>query len=135
MDIKKYAGYFHDGALLDIVHLGNNIEISMLSAEMDPNDVGTKLTLATDNTIKGKLHIEGITLIKLDGSIFLNIFEKTYDDGDIYALDIFDNRVELNVRWINHPPKKYEETDIFTFEIDAKKIYWENIPNIAPPFW
>jgi hypothetical protein len=36
MNVSKYSGYFHDGSLVNFKHMGNKVEISMLSAEIIP---------------------------------------------------------------------------------------------------
>lgn len=135
MSIKDYTAYFHDGAVFDIKQIKDKIEISMSSAEIDLDEVKCELIIASDNTIKGKLHIEHLQLVKVNDIPIQNVVEKKYDKGSIYDLDIYDNRVELFITWSNHYPKKYEETDLFKYEFIAEKIYWENIPKIAPPFW
>jgi hypothetical protein len=59
---------------------------------------------------------------------------QTYDEGNIYSFDIKENKLQLVISWINHSPKIYEETDFFRIEIEADRIYWENILDLVNPF-
>lgn len=49
MNIAKYDGYFHDGTLIDIKHIGNKITLLMSSAEMNPEDMKDNIPLSSDN--------------------------------------------------------------------------------------
>jgi hypothetical protein len=133
VNISKYD--FHDGYVVDIKHINNKIEISMESAEISEEELKDDIALSDRNTIKGKLHIDGIKNININSKIFFEKIVKTYDEGNIYSFDIQQNTLILIVSWINHAPKIYEETDFFRIEIEAEKIYWENIPDLANPFW
>ena len=56
MDISKYTAFFHDGAIRDIDHKHNKMELSMESAEMDKDDVKENIPLSKYDTIQGKLY-------------------------------------------------------------------------------
>ena len=60
MDIKKYAGYFHDGGLIDIKHIADKIELFITSAEMDPEDLEDDIPLDNWDCLKGILHLENV---------------------------------------------------------------------------
>lgn len=133
MNISKYD--FHDGYIINMEHINNTMEISMESAEISDEELKDDIILSDHDTIKGILHIEGIKTIKINDIVFLKNFVKTYDEGNVSAFIIKENQMILIVSWINHAPKTYEETDLFRIEIEAEKIYWENIPILVNPFW
>ena len=79
MNISKYQDYFHDGSIIDLSHHENNIIISMESAEMDKEDLTDDILLSNDDSIKGKLYINGIHSITINKEPFVGILKKTYD--------------------------------------------------------
>lgn len=129
MNISKYAGFFHDGSIIDIQHRGDKIKFSMASAEMNEEDVKDDITLSKDDSIQGKLHVEGIKNIIINGKSFFGILKKTYDDGKILDFEITKNSVELSITWRNYSPKSKVD-EFLAIKIIAKKIWWENIPNL-----
>ena len=129
MDISKYTSFFHDGSIMNIEHIGSNLIFTMGSAEMDKEDLKDNIALSKNNRIKGKLHIDGVQTIIIDDQSFLGKMKQEYDHGDILHLTIKNNFVELTVEWIDFPPKV--EREFFSvIQIEAKKIYWENIPDL-----
>ena len=60
MDISKYTCYFHDGILVDIQHVGNDIDISMISPQVEPEDMMENMPPLKVGSIMGKLHLEGV---------------------------------------------------------------------------
>ncbi len=130
MDISKYTAYFHDGSLMDIRHVGNEIEFYMASAEMDKEDVEDDTILSKDESIQGRLHLKGIKNITIDGKSFLGILNKEYDSGTIFDFEITKNSVELAIDWINFPPKP-EVNNFSVIKIESEKIWWENIPDLS----
>lgn len=133
MNISKYAGFFHDGSIIDIQHRGNKIKFFMVSAEMDEEDVKDDITLSKDNNIQGKLHIEGVKSILIGNKPFLGILKKIHDDGDILDFEITKNSLKLFIRWINFS-LKLEVSEFSSIKIKAKKIWWENIPDLEPSY-
>lgn len=130
MEIEKYTSYFHDGTIHSIDHTMDNIRIAMESAELRPEWNKDHIALSKEGTIAGYLHLEGVNRIQIDEVLYTGVLKKSYDSSDINHFKIQSNKVKLLVRWINYPPKQREETDIFTIEIETKKIYWENIPTL-----
>lgn len=133
MNIKKYTSYFHDGGIIAIRQMGNDIEISMDSSQLWPEWNEDNIPLSDEETIKGKLHLKDIE------SIIINdeprpILKMLYDTGTILRLKIYDNdTLKLLVVWDNFPPK--EEGHITELiEIKFKEIYWENIPDLFDPW-
>ena len=133
MNISKYD--FHDGYIIDMKHVNDKIEIFMESAEISNEELEDNIILSDHNTIKGKLHVQGIESIEVNGKSFSGKFVKTYEEGNIYSFSIKENTVILVVSWINHPPKMQEELDFFRIEVKSDKIFWENIPDLINPFW
>lgn len=129
MDISKYTSFFHDGGIDDIKHIENRMIISMESAEMDKNDINEDITLSKYDTIQGKLHIEGIINITINEKPFSGVLKKIYDSGNIFDFELGKNYVKLLVSWGNYPPKS-DIDDFSTIEIEAEKIWWENIPDL-----
>ncbi len=129
----KYQAYFHDGALVDIKHVGNTVEILMSSAEMNPEDMRDNIQLAADDSIKWKLHIEGITSINIRNQESIEILYKTYDSGTILDFEIDNGIVELGILWSNYRPKP-PTNDFSIIKIKGNKIWWENIPDLKEPY-
>ena len=129
MDLTTYSKHFHDGNLININHKSDNIEISLESSQINKNKP-TDIILSKSNTIKGKLHFEKIKQIKIGNKKWLGILQKIYDDGEILDLEIYKNKVLLLIEWNNFPPKP-RESDVSKIEIEAEKIWWENIPTLA----
>ncbi len=133
--IDKYTSYFHDGIVHDIKHLKKNIIISIESAQLLPEWNLDNIVLSNRDTISGNLHLEKVKIIFVNRKIHNNKLIKTYDDGSIYHFGIQNNKMILKVSWENYPPKQREETDVFTIEIEAEKITWENIPTLFDASW
>lgn len=129
MDISQYVDFFHDGSIMDIRHVGNKIEFFMASAEMDEEDVKDDVVLSKDDTIRGKLHIEGVRNIKENNQQYLDILRMKCKTAEIFHFGINQNNVELQILWYSFPPKPCID-DFSTIEIEAEKIWWENIPNL-----
>lgn len=129
VDISKYAAFFHDGSLMDIQHIGNNIVFSMGSAEMDEEDLKDDILLSKDDRIAGKLHVERVKSIIIDENPFLGILKKRCDNGNIFHFEIIKNNLEMMIIWENFwPNPKVDE--FVVIKIEAEKIWWENIPNL-----
>lgn len=131
-DISKYQDFFHDGDLKEIEHKGNKVIFTMTSAEMGEEDLVTDIKLSNQDPftcLRGKLHIEGIRRIFINKKPFTGILEKEYDSAEIFDLLIQKNEVKLSIEWTNYPPKA-EKEDFSVIQIEAEKIYWENIPTL-----
>jgi len=129
--ISKYSGYFHDGSVHLIYHDQDSMIISMESAQvLSEWDWNRKLApLSKHDTISGKLHINHIKSIKKNNCIFHDTLAMIYDHGDLYELEIKKNKVKILITWEQYLPIK-ARTDMYCIEIEAEKIYWENIPNL-----
>ena len=132
--IQKYLHEFHDGALLAIERRGQEYIFSLESAEMDCSDMKEALALSERGTIKGKLHLESVQSIKINELIFQDELKMKYDYGSIFDFDIQKNVVQLQISWRNAPQKPYVN-DFSTIVMQAKNIWWENIPDLVDPFW
>ncbi len=129
MDISEYTDFFHDGSLIDIEQKNDKIELSMSSAEMDEADLREPIELSESDRIAGKLHIEGITSIKIGDKRLEEPLKRDYDDGRIFDFKIVNNTVRLAIQWVNYPPKP--DVNFFSvITIEGQKIYWENIPDL-----
>jgi len=122
---------FHDGCIIEIEQYDNKIAISMESAEVSEEN---KVELSECSTLKGKLHIEGVRDLRMNGDLCEKISENFYDTAYIFSFDIVGKEVVLVVKWETRPPKPYEETDFIKIELEAEKIWWENIPNLVNPY-
>jgi len=130
MDISNYTAFFHDGSVLDIEHENNKIVLSMTSAEMDREDLKEPIELSRNDCIAGKLHIEGIKNVIVDGELLEKTLQKKHDDGQVFHFEIVDSNVSLEIIWSTHPPNPAMEefSEIF---IEGQKVYWENIPDLS----
>lgn len=90
---------------MNINHARDNIEFSMKSAEMDPEDLEDDIALSENDRIKGKLHVEGIKSVTISDKPFLGIGKKISDRGTIFDFEIKGNAVELQIDWVNYPPR------------------------------
>lgn len=135
MNISKYEDYFHDGTIHDIDHNMNNIILSLESAQLQSDWNKDNIQLSKNKTISGKLHIEEVKAIRINNKVFDDCLKKTYDSSDIYDLSIQKNKVRILVSWIDYPPKPPVETDVFTIEIEADNIFWENVPHLFESSW
>lgn len=130
MKLSKYSGYFHDGSLIDLKHLGNNLEISMVSAEIIPEHMIENMPPLNKSRITGKLYLDGVKKIKINENPFNGVLKKIYDSGSILDFEIFEHKVILGIEWTDYPPKP-RKSDFSTIEIEAEKIYWKNISDLS----
>ncbi len=133
MNIHKYSDFFHDGRLINIEQVNDKIEISMQTSQLWPEWNPDNIALTNDERIKGKLHLKEIKSIIINDHP-IDILKMLYDTGEILDFDLFgDNKVKLGITWSNYPPKK--RINVFEIiEIEAEKIYWENIPDLYDPY-
>lgn len=128
MDLKNYTSFFHDGSVMDIRHTGSKIEFSMASAEIIPKHMIENMPPLNKNKIVGKLYLDGIRKIKINKEPFTGPLKKMYDSGSILDFEVFKHKVFLGIEWTDYPPK-LRKSDFSTIEIEAEKIWWENIPD------
>jgi hypothetical protein len=132
MDIKKYSSFFHDGGIIDVVQIDDKVEISMESSELDREDNKDNIPLSKFNRIKGKLHLERVQNIIVDNKP-VSFIKMIYDSGEILDFEIYENKkVLLGLVWSNYSPKKHVR-QWQSIKIEAKRIYWENIPDLFDP--
>lgn len=101
----------------------------MESAEIDEEDIKDNIVLSKNDRIRGKLHIEGIKRIKQNDHPYHEILTMRYKDAEIFHFEIYQNKVEFQIKWCSYPPTPYIE-DFSTIEIEAEKIWWENMPDL-----
>ena len=132
MNIQRYD--FHDGYLIDIENIDQDILISLESAQVSDDENKEGYILSTNSTLKGKLHIKNVSNISVNDSPLLGKLVKKYDEGDVFSLEVQRQKVVLEVTWLNHPPKPYEETPIHKIVIEGDSIFWENLPDLNNPW-
>ena len=129
MNINEYAGYFHDGNLIDIRQIQDSVTFYIESFPIDKEEIQDEtIKLTKINTLKGILHVDKIKSIKIGNKPFKGTVCKEYDDGEILDLEIFKNKVIFLIEWNNFPPKN-RITVSNKIEIEANKIWWENLPD------
>jgi hypothetical protein len=116
----------------EIKHLNGDMIISMKSAEVDPEDI-SEIALTQDDRISGKLHIEGVVKITENNLPISKLLEKKYKNTEIMHLNIFDHKIVIEIIYNDISNTKW--TEYSTIEIEAEKIWWENIPDLLDPFW
>lgn len=126
LTFSKYTSYFHDGDLIEILHKKNLIEIAMLSAEVDEEEVvDIPLSKKRGMTVlKGNLCFENVDSIIIDGKVLHEKLKMVYDLGEIFNLEITD-KATMQICWENNTPA-ISKTGCSTIEISAEKIYWKN---------
>ena len=134
MNISKYQAYFHDGIILDMEQIENNVQFSMLSCAVDQELFSEKLPLSEDDTLQGKLHIVGLKEVRIDGKMFEGKLDRQYDSGSILDVFVTDRSVKLVAKWTNFPPKKRFETPFLVYEIKAEKVFWEPVLDLEKSF-
>ena len=124
MDISKYTDYFHDGYVNAVIHLRNNLSISIESSVIeDISKIEDKYYLSASNTFKGTLNLYNIKTFNLGGKKYNRVFRMTHDDGDILDFQIKGHTVLLLIEWKNFPLKN-SKTDVNKIEIEAERIEW-----------
>src|ERR1700722_5970924 len=106
------------------------MELFLRSCEISSEEPIDRKILSEDHALKGKLCLNGLKWIKVDGKDDKEIPWREYDDGEILDLEIDNNKVFLLIEWMNFPPKA-RVTDVGKIEIEAEKIWWENIPDLS----
>lgn len=132
IDISRYSGYFHDGGVINISQFNDEIEISMESNQIFPKWNPENIPLSSYETIRGKLHLKKVKNILVDNQ-YTMLLKMQYDSGDILDFKIEEpKKIILSLLWTNYPPK--ERCRVYQcIQIEAEKIYWENIPNLLDP--
>lgn len=132
MNVSNYTAFFHDGAILDIKHEKNKIQLFMESAQIDEEDLKEEhlddIILSNDERIRGELHIEEIKSININNKLVDRIIKKN-DYGRIFDLELTHSSIKLLLEWVSFSPKL--EGEFMTIKILAEKIYWENIPDLV----
>ncbi|MBP9840950.1 MAG: hypothetical protein KBC64_00825 [Simkaniaceae bacterium] len=123
MDIFDGESYFQEGTIVDILHKGDKILLSLKSVELEEDEVEDDIELGEDHTLLATLCLEGVAGIYVDDEPFEGILTKIYDLGTIVELEFFENGIELQVHWVNFPPKK-EMNTLSLIEIEADKVYF-----------
>lgn len=136
LKLQKYEGLFHDGALWAIQQAKSKIKLLMESAEVIPEWNEDNIILSKRDRISGKLVLEDVKSINENDTYYLEEFqvEDSYDRGEVFRLRVQPNKICLFIIWIKYFPD-YEESSVFKYEIEAEKIYWENIPTMFDAYW
>jgi hypothetical protein len=129
INIEKYAAYFHDGIIADIICFKNEIRMNICSAEIDPEEVEKNIILSKDNSISGVLHFHNVINVEISNGLLLENLFKIFDHGTILDFEIKDGNVELGILWTNYLPKP-RTNEFSRILIKADKIWWENIPDL-----
>jgi hypothetical protein len=101
----------------------------MESAEVSQEDIDTNLILSKNDRLTGKLHLENIRSVKENDKPYFDILTMKNDDAEIFHFKIATNNIKLQIIWNSIPPMPTLQ-DFSTIEIEAEKIWWENIPNL-----
>lgn len=137
MLINKYTDLFHDGALWQIENSKGKVQLCMESAQVIQEWNKDNIELSKRETISGKLTLENIKNIKECDSPKFEKFKikKDYERARIYDFEIKNNNtLLLTICWIKYLPD-YQESDAIHYEIEAEKIYWENVPTLFDAYW
>lgn len=134
--LSQYAGYFHDGSIHDIMHYKDSLVISIESAQLLPEWYWDrkKLPLSKRDTISGKLYFVHVNSLKQDDKPSHEAFKMVYEGCEVFDIKIEVHKIKMLVTWEQYLPKR-ERTDMVCIEIEADKIYWENIPNLFDDYW
>jgi len=128
MNISEFAPYFHDGTIFSIKQNGSSIEIYMQSSELD-KEVGTTNSLSKYHRLAGKLHLDGIKKIRDNNKDLIHGLTMKYQSACILNLEVKNGKLILDIEWKNYPPNP-DKTEYSFYEVQAEKIWWENIPEL-----
>lgn len=131
MEISKYTGLFHDGGILNLIHINDRIEIWIESCEVLPEWNVENIRLSSIQTIRGILFIRKIKNITVNNIPIQNLIID-HDSGEISDINLYKDKIELFVMWYDYPPKK-KTTTFECIVIEAECIEWENIPELTGP--
>jgi len=106
----------------------------MQSAQIDIADLKDNIQLSKHERIKGILHLDKIETILINEIEYSGKLKMLYDKGSIFDFIIEKKSVELQIAWVNFPPKA-DVNEFSTIKITAEKIWWENLPELYDPFW
>ncbi len=95
------SSLFHDGSIIAINHTENEITISMESAEMDEEDITDDVALSKDDRIRGRLHIEGVKSLKENNQHYPDVLRMKYEDAEIFHFEINQNKVEFQMVFLS----------------------------------
>src|SRR5579871_4551513 len=98
--IDDYIHFFHDGSVFNISHYGNNVEISMQSAQIDEEELKDQIMLSKFHRIKGKLHLENVSRIIINDALFFGVLKMLYDKGSIFDFILKEKEIELQIAWV-----------------------------------
>jgi hypothetical protein len=135
INIQKYGDFFHDGRILKIQHNKDKISFALESAEIDLDDISDNLPLSTDDRLRGRLHLDRVLKILLNGKEFKGRIEMQYNHTSIYSLDMDTKIVRLFFCWEVYPVSSSLSLTPVNLEIYAKRIYWEPVPDMVDPYW
>jgi hypothetical protein len=129
MNIQKYTSFFHDGSVINIFCKNHDIEILMESSELLPTWNVDNISLSKNQTIQGKLKLEGIKSILINDQPIVQL-KMLYDDGEILRFRINENKVDLLIKWMNYSSKDQKDC-LEHIIIEADKIHWNNLPDLS----
>ncbi len=129
MNIQDHCSLFHDGTILDIRHVNDEIIVTMESSEASEEDLISDEELSLDYRIKGRLHIDGVKQFIENEKVSTTPFQMKYEDAEIYRFRMTLDSVKFNIAWNTMPPTSPIK-DFSVIEIQAEKIWWENIPTL-----
>lgn len=127
--MRKYVDFFHDGTISSIEQKNDSLSFTLESGFIDSSEVSDTSILSIENTLRGKLTLKNIKSISVDNKAHQNPLYMDYDEGEILDLDIYSNKVEFLVDWINYPPKK-RTRKTSKIIVQTNQVYWENIPDL-----
>lgn len=107
--------------------------MSMESSQISPDENLDNTVLSEHDTIKGKLHLDDVFLILENKNCVLKQLDMLYDSASILQFKIHDTTVDLDLEWTNFPPHP-KVTAYSFYTIYAKRIWWENVPDLYDPF-
>lgn len=134
MNISQYSAFFHDGSIISIKHIENELAIAMESAEISSDDLTEKIALSKENALKGILHLKAIKTICINKQSYLEKMQMEGNSATILDLEISEGAIRLFIEWVNYPPAPKLENMFCEIIIEAEKMHWENVPDLYDPF-
>ena len=137
MDPSKVS--FHDGSLDSIKISGKSLALLLQSAEIPAPHSSENLSCShnlqgkPEFTLRGKLHLEGITDLEWDGTkVSISSIKMGGETSSILEFELQEHELKLLVEWIGFPPFDEIKNPVSQIKIQFQTYFWENLPIPTP---
>ncbi len=97
IQINQYD--FHDGTLYSIENIDSNLILTLESSCIHPEYISDNSILSIVGTLRGKLHIDGVSTILEDNKPISILSNKGYEVGNIFDFDLKECSLKIVLGW------------------------------------